>query len=160
MKANGYNHAIFENLTNTFGKSFYEKGEVNYNRIIKEIHLCSLKDMFEHIAINYGIVVSKVQPEYTSKTCSHCGCIDDNNRLNQEEFKCVSCGFECNADVNAAINILNRVVLAVLRKPLLKETKIGNGTFEPKNVEREKVKEVVLSCRCKQETVMDVTQSC
>jgi hypothetical protein len=53
---------------------------------------------------------------------------------------------------NAAINIRNRVCEAVLRNALLKQ--MGNGAFEPKNLEREKVKDVLLSFRKSlQETV-------
>lgn len=47
-----------------------------------------------------------VPPQYTSQTCSHCGCVDKSNRLSQAKFKCTACGFECNADHNAALNIL------------------------------------------------------
>ena len=32
-----------------------------------------------------------------------------------------------------------------LRNELLKKSKLGNGTFEPKNLKKEKVKEVLLS---------------
>lgn len=47
-----------------------------------------------------------IPPQYTSQTCSHCGCADRANRPTQAKFKCVACGFECNADHNAALNIL------------------------------------------------------
>ena len=47
-----------------------------------------------------------IPPQYTSQTCSHCGCVDRANRPTQAKFKCVACGFECNADHNAALNIL------------------------------------------------------
>ena len=47
-----------------------------------------------------------IPPQYTSQTCSHCGCADRANRPAQAKFKCVACGFECNADYNAALNIL------------------------------------------------------
>lgn len=47
-----------------------------------------------------------VPPQYTSQTCSHCGCVDKSNRVSQAKFKCTACGFECNADHNAALNIL------------------------------------------------------
>lgn len=47
-----------------------------------------------------------VPPQYTSQTCSYCGCVDRANRLTQAKFKCTACGFECNADHNAALNIL------------------------------------------------------
>lgn len=35
----------------------------------------------------------------------------------------------------------------MLRNELLKNSKLGNGTFEPKNLKKEKVKEVLLSFR-------------
>ena len=47
-----------------------------------------------------------IPPQYPSQTCSHCGCVDRANRPAQAKFKCVACGFECNADYNAALNIL------------------------------------------------------
>lgn len=77
--------------------------------------------------------------------CPICGCIEDENRPNQESFSCVECGYESNADFNAANNIKNRVVLTVLRDMLLKQ--LDNGAYEPKNLKREKVKEVLLSFR-------------
>ena len=47
-----------------------------------------------------------VPPQYTSQTCTRCGCVDKNNRPTQARFKCTACGFESNADHNAALNIL------------------------------------------------------
>jgi IS605 OrfB family transposase len=54
-----------------------------------------------------GIELVKVSPSYTSQTCSCCGHIDKNSR-NQENYHCVSCGYNIDADINASINILNR----------------------------------------------------
>lgn len=47
-----------------------------------------------------------IPPQYTSQTCSRCGCVDGQNRQTQAKFKCTACGFEINADHNAALNIL------------------------------------------------------
>ena len=47
-----------------------------------------------------------IPPQYTSQTCSRCGCVDRQNRQTQAKFKCTACGFEFNADHNAALNIL------------------------------------------------------
>ena len=47
-----------------------------------------------------------IPPQYTSQTCSRCGCVDRQNRQTQAKFKCTACGFEINADHNAALNIL------------------------------------------------------
>ena len=73
------------------------------------------------------------------------GCIEDENRPNQEIFECIECGHKDNTDFNAAKNIRNRVLVTVLRESLLKQ--MGNGAFEPKKLKREKVKEVLLSFR-------------
>ena len=52
-----------------------------------------------------GIKVRYVDPAYTSQTCSRCNNLDRENRQTQDKFKCNKCGFELNADHNAAINI-------------------------------------------------------
>lgn len=49
-----------------------------------------------------------VNPAHTSKRCSSCGHIASENRESQSVFRCVACTFECNADVNAAVNIVAR----------------------------------------------------
>ncbi|MEU9884598.1 transposase [Sphaerisporangium sp. NPDC051011] len=49
--------------------------------------------------------VEDVPAPYTSLRCSACGWIEKNSRKSQAEFCCVSCGFTCNADINAAINV-------------------------------------------------------
>jgi putative transposase len=49
--------------------------------------------------------VEKVGPALTSQRCSACGQVDRDSRESQAVFRCTACGFACNADVNAAINI-------------------------------------------------------
>ena len=56
---------------------------------------------------NNGILLA-VPPHNTSRTCPCCHHISKENRLTQTEFLCVSCGYENNADVVGAINILER----------------------------------------------------
>lgn len=48
-----------------------------------------------------------VEPKYTSQTCPRCGNVDKRNR-DGVLFRCTSCGYEANADLNASVNILNR----------------------------------------------------
>jgi len=48
----------------------------------------------------------EVDFRYTSQTCSCCGYTVKENRLSQAVFVCLACGYEENADVNAAKNIL------------------------------------------------------
>jgi transposase len=49
--------------------------------------------------------VEKITPAFTSQRCSACGRVDRGSRQSQAVFRCTACGFACNADVNAAINI-------------------------------------------------------
>jgi len=49
--------------------------------------------------------VEKISPAYTSQRCSECGSVDANSRQSQALYACTSCGYSCNADVNAARNI-------------------------------------------------------
>lgn len=141
-------HIVMEDLDNGFGKCYIkdkDNKDINYNRKVKFLGLSSLKQEVEHIARKYDIAVSTVQASYTSKMCPMCGCIEDENRPNQETFECIECGYRDNADFNAAKNIRNRVLVTVLQESLLKQ--LDNGAFEPKKLKREKVKEVLLSFR-------------
>jgi putative transposase len=56
-----------------------------------------------------GFNLIKVDPAYTSQTCSNCGFVDKDSRK-FEKFLCTKCGFEEDADYNAALNILHRGV--------------------------------------------------
>jgi putative transposase len=59
------------------------------------------------LAWNGGMLVV-VPPHNTSRTCPCCGHIAKENRKTQAEFVCVDCGFEENADVVGALNVLAR----------------------------------------------------
>jgi len=54
---------------------------------------------------NGGWLVA-VPPQNTSRTCPCCGHVSADNRPTQAQFECVECGFEGNADVVGAINVL------------------------------------------------------
>ncbi len=61
--------------------------------------------------------VVKVDPAYTSQTCSRCGHVGQANRSSQAVFACQACGWALNADHNAAINILVRAGLPSVPVP-------------------------------------------
>lgn len=148
LAAEGCHHIVMEDLDNGFGRCYVsdkDNEDINYNRKVKFLGLSSLKNEVEHIARKYGIALSTVQSSYTSKMCPVCGCIEDENRPEQETFCCVECGHHTNADFNAAVNIKNRVLVTVLRESLLKQ--LDNGAYEPRKLKREKVKGVLLSYR-------------
>ena len=144
LKAHHYHHAVFEDLDNQFGSTFAkDENDLNYNRRLRILHLGDLKNEFEHIARKYGIAVSLVQSFYTSQTCPKCGCIDKENRKDQEHFECVECGYKSNADLNASRNIRNRVAEAVLRRELLKKDSKNSSAYIPKVNSKEKTLEVL-----------------
>ncbi|AGW92461.1 transposase IS609 [Ralstonia pickettii DTP0602] len=57
------------------------------------------------LAWNGGYLIA-VPPQNTSRTCPCCGHVSADNRQTQARFECVECGFEENADVVGAINVL------------------------------------------------------
>ena len=52
-----------------------------------------------------GVHVHIVHENYTSKTCTRCGHMNQKFK-EPKEFKCCNCGFTCDRDTNAARNIL------------------------------------------------------
>ncbi len=93
---------VFEDLTNIRGRSKVRKSQR------RRLHGWSF-DQFQFF-VTYkaearGVKVEFVDPRYTSQKCSQCKHIERGNRPTQAEFRCKKCGFECHADLNAAINI-------------------------------------------------------
>jgi IS605 OrfB family transposase len=65
-----------------------------------------LKQLAEANRVRYRLV----PPQYTSQRCRSCGHTERGNRTG-ERFRCRECGYACNADMNAARNILDRFLL-------------------------------------------------
>ena len=53
-----------------------------------------------------GTRIVKINPAYTSQTCNASEQVDPKSRESQAVFRGTACGFRCNADVNAANNVL------------------------------------------------------
>lgn len=85
----------------------------NVNKFLKGWSYYQLQSFITYKANKYGIEVRKIDPDYTSQTCSCCGYVDKKNRPKNEKgqsyFKCLKCGHEENADFNAAKNIAKSV---------------------------------------------------
>ena len=64
-----------------------------------------LKQFVVYKAKKTGVPVVFVDPRNSSRTCSSCGHCDKANRKSQSQFLCLSCGFQTNADKNAALNL-------------------------------------------------------
>ena len=67
-----------------------------------------LRVFIEYKARLAGVQVLFVDPRNTSKACSKCGHVSKANRRSQALFSCRRCGFEANADLNAARNLATR----------------------------------------------------
>ncbi|MFG1710520.1 RNA-guided endonuclease InsQ/TnpB family protein [Nonomuraea sp. M3C6] len=78
------------------------RAKAGLNRSILAAGWGQLVERLEHKAP--GRVV-KINPAYTSQRCSACGIVDREARESQAAFRCRSCGYAANADVNAARNI-------------------------------------------------------
>ena len=64
-----------------------------------------LRTFIEYKSADVGLDVIAVNPRNTSRTCSACGHCEKANRKSQAKFLCLQCGFQLNADENAARNI-------------------------------------------------------
>lgn len=84
------------------------KGD-NKDKFLKHWTYYDLQSKIEYKAEKEGIAVVKIDPAYTSQKCGKCGFTCKENRPRKEKgqayFKCAKCGYEANADYNAARNI-------------------------------------------------------
>ena len=82
------------------------KAKSGLNKSILDQGWSMLVGMLEYKQQWRGGLLVKVDPKYTSQTCSSCGHVAKENRLTQANFSCVECSFGENADINASRNIL------------------------------------------------------
>jgi putative transposase len=127
------------------------------NRALRASQLGYARDKLKFKLDERGIRYRSVQPAYSSQQCSQCGFTISMNRRSQAEFHCLWCGFEANADENAASNIAERfsdeelntlpfraveTVLAIRfmrRLPDARSASAGLDTAHPLDVPRGKV---------------------
>jgi len=82
----------------------------------RELHnwpFAQFQEFVTYKAEGRGIKVQFVDARYSSQACSRCGHIARSNRLSQSWFKCHQCGYQSNADRNAALNLAHRGMSAV-----------------------------------------------
>ncbi|MEA5575498.1 RNA-guided endonuclease TnpB family protein [Anabaena sp. UHCC 0451] len=75
-------------------------------KAISDMGFYEFRRQLEYKCQLYGsrlVIVDRWFP--SSKTCSHCSVKKENLSLSERVFKCDSCGFECDRDLNAAINL-------------------------------------------------------
>ena len=74
------------------------------NRLVQNCGRRVIEEKLKEFELS-GIKVVRVNPAYTSQTCSECGFVSRKNRKG-ERFACLQCGKKLHADVNGARNIL------------------------------------------------------
>lgn len=79
------------------------------NAYLKASNLGHLPTQLEWGAKKRGILLTHVKAAYTSQCCSTCYYTHRDNRPNQQTFCCGVCGYQANADYNAALNIAARL---------------------------------------------------
>ena len=78
------------------------------NRVLNNFGKGIITKKLESIEEEFGIVITYINPAYTSQECSKCGYVDKNNRKSQKEFECKCCGNKKNADVNGSRAVFKR----------------------------------------------------
>lgn len=82
------------------------KAKSGLNKSILDQGWAEFRRQLEYKQSWRGGDVLAVPPRNTSRTCPACGHVSAENRQTQARFACVDCGYEANADLVGAINIL------------------------------------------------------
>ncbi len=86
------------------GKNVRAKSSLN--KSILDQGWFEFRRQLEYKQVWRGGDVLAVPPRNTSRTCPCCGHVSAENRQTQAKFACVDCGYENNADLVGAINVL------------------------------------------------------
>ena len=111
---NDFSQKLSRTLVNNHNFIAYE--DLNINNMMKNHKLAkSIADASWGELINNTIYKAeragkycvKVNPRNTSKQCSNCGNIIEEQTLDDREYSCIKCGLTMDRDDNAAVNVLN-----------------------------------------------------
>ena len=92
--------------TEQHGKNVKQKSGLN--RAILDQAWGEFRRQLDYKLLWNGGFLFTVPPQNTSRSCPNCGHTAKDNRTTQAQFNCVQCGYENNADVVGAINVLKR----------------------------------------------------
>ena len=88
------------------GKNVKQKSGLN-RAILDQSWAEFRRQMAYKLSWNGGFLFA-VPPQNTSRCCPNCGHTSKDNRQTQANFECMECGYQNNADVVGAINVLKR----------------------------------------------------
>jgi putative transposase len=132
------------------------------NRSILTSAWGQLKLFTHYKARRAGKLCIVVPPHYSSQTCAPCQHTAAENRLIQSEFLCQRCGYQDDADINAATVLAQRGVAAILSGAIvIKEKKrasirkkVGVECSEPVEAISPTCVETVVSRRARKSPVL------
>ena len=142
LQNQGITDIVMEDL-NQFSASYTKNKEfdIKYSRLNRLLRLSNIKNWFNQQAEKRGIRVHLTSACYSSQQCPECGHISKDNRPSQEQFKCVNCQHENNADINASKNLEFRFTNVLLKTKL--HTLDEFGRMIPKKFKKEVVKKIL-----------------
>ena len=114
-KRKDFAHKLSRKIVHAFGSIVIEDLSINdmqkdnfrcINRGIADVAWRNLFNLLSYKAENAGRTVIKVNPAYTSQTCSRCG-YRQKLQLSDRAYHCPCCSLSIDRDVNAALNILS-----------------------------------------------------
>lgn len=127
-RLSGTKMIVLEDINANSIKGYKSESSIHENirnkTIQRALLIDDVKNIFIRMAHKYGLSIALVNPKYTSQECSHCHTILKENR-NVGYYSC-SCGYSGNADLNAAINIRNRMSNPLKREKLQYRGKRNN----------------------------------
>ena len=94
------------------------------NRKLSHWTYTDIFSKLESKCLEQGVLVTRISPTYTSKRCSNCGWTRRGSRKGKE-FKCRSCGFTTDADLNASKNIASNLKPIGYKKRQLYDIRTG-----------------------------------
>ena len=92
-------------LTKMNKKTYNKTGGTDLHREVYYARMGAMRDAIKWESKKDGSCYDMEPSYYTSRQCCQCGKIDSMSRLTQSEYVCTHCGFEYNADEQAAVNI-------------------------------------------------------
>ncbi|MBD3193548.1 MAG: IS200/IS605 family element transposase accessory protein TnpB [Candidatus Lokiarchaeota archaeon] len=115
---------VMENLTHIRNNFRKHRRPKKLNRRMNSLPFRKLQDYIEYKALQKGIATVYVNPKNTSKECHRCGQL--NNIRSSRVYRCRNCGMIYDRDLNASINIAQRVT-----------SSLGWGSSEPPELSNE-----------------------
>jgi putative transposase len=104
------------------------------NRSIADASWYGLTQKIEYVAVKSGKKLYRVNPQYTSQTCSRCKHVDKDSR-NGEKFICTNCGHIDDANLQAARNVRTKAIesygLTIARKTRVRLKMVRVDCSEP-----------------------------